>query len=51
MACDFLHQSLEVRRVVWPDSTVIEHAELDVHYDGGRFPGLQRIAQSSNQPH
>ena len=47
MACEFLQQSLEVRRVIEPDNTVIERAELDAHYDGGRFPGLRRIAQSS----
>jgi len=47
MACEFLHRSLEVRRVIGPDSTVIERAELDAHYDGGHFPGVRRIAQSS----
>jgi hypothetical protein len=47
MACELLQQSHEVRRVIGPDNTVIERAELDAHYDGGHFPGLLRIAQSS----
>jgi hypothetical protein len=47
MACELLQQSHEVRRLIGPDNTVIERAELDAHYDGGHFPGLLRIAQSS----
>jgi hypothetical protein len=46
-ACELLQQSLEVRRVIGPGGTVIERAELDAHYDGGRFPGLRCIPQPS----
>jgi hypothetical protein len=45
MACDLLQQSSEVWRVIGPDGVVIERAELEAHYDEGRFPGLRRAAQ------
>jgi hypothetical protein len=47
MACELLQQSVEVRRVIGPGSTVIDRAELDAHYDDGHFPGLRRITQPS----
>jgi hypothetical protein len=45
MACELLQQSYEVRRVIGPNGSVIERAELEAHYDEGRFPGLRRAAQ------
>jgi hypothetical protein len=42
LACELLHQSYDVRRVIEPSGAFIERQELDQHYDGGRFPGLQR---------
>jgi hypothetical protein len=45
MACELLQQSYEVRQVIGPNSSVIERAELEAHYDEGRFPGLRRAAQ------
>jgi hypothetical protein len=44
-ACEPLRQSYEVRRVIEPNGSVIERAELEAHYDEGRFPGLRRAAQ------
>jgi hypothetical protein len=44
-ACKLLQQSYEVRRVIGPDGAVIERAELEAHYDEGRFPGLRRATQ------
>jgi hypothetical protein len=44
-ACELLQQSHEVRRVIEPNGSVIERAELEAHYDEGRFPGLRRAAQ------
>ena len=40
VACELLAQSFDVRRILGPDGTSIERAELDGHYDEGRFPGL-----------
>ena len=40
VACERLAQSYDVRRVLEPNGTSIERAELDGHYDEGRFPGL-----------
>ena len=40
MACELLKQSYEVRRAIGPNGLRIERAELDEHYDEGRFPGL-----------
>jgi hypothetical protein len=45
MACELLRQSYEVRRAIGPNGSVIERAELEAHYDEGRFPGLRRPAQ------
>ena len=42
LACELLHQAYDVRRVIEPSGAFIERQELDQHYDGGRFPGLQR---------
>jgi len=48
IACELLHQSYQVRRVIGPNGSVIERAELDGHYDEGHFPGLRRaVAQPS----
>jgi hypothetical protein len=40
-ACEFLSQGNDVRRVIEPGGSFIERAELEQHYDGGRFPGLR----------
>jgi len=40
VACELLAQSYDVRRVLGPSGSSIERAELDGHYDEGRFPGL-----------
>ena len=45
MACELLQQSWDVRRVIGPDGSMIERAELDGHYDNGHFPGLRRAAR------
>jgi hypothetical protein len=44
VACELLSQSCDVRRIVEPNGSFIERAELDKHFDGGRFPGLRRHA-------
>ena len=36
-----LKQSSSVRRLIGPDGATIERAELDVHYNEGRFPRLR----------
>lgn len=46
LACELLHQSYDVRRVIEPSGAFIEREELDQHYDDGRFPGLQRRLQT-----
>jgi hypothetical protein len=46
VACELLSQSCDVRRVIEPNGSYIERAELDEHFDGGRFPGLRRHAPS-----
>ena len=56
VACELLAQSYDVRRVLEPNGTWIERAELDGHYDEGRFPGLaprkrrNRLALDMPQP-
>jgi hypothetical protein len=42
VACELLHQTLDVRRILEPNGRSIERPELDEHFDGGRFPGLRR---------
>ena len=55
VACELLAQSYDVRRFLEPNSTSIERAELDGHYDEGRFPGLtprkrrNRLARETQQ--
>jgi hypothetical protein len=49
-ACELLAQGADVRRVIDPRGAFIERAELDEHYDGGRFPGL-RIPQEPPARH
>jgi hypothetical protein len=46
IACELLHQSYDVRRIIGPHGSFIDRAELDAHYDEGRFPGpgLRRLA-------
>ena len=41
VACELLHQSYDVRRIVEPNGSCIELQELNAHYDEGRFPGLR----------
>ena len=41
MACELLQEAREVRRAIGPGGLTIERAELDAHYDEGRFPGLR----------
>jgi hypothetical protein len=43
VACELLSQSLDVRRILEPNGRSIERAELNEHYDYGRFPGLRRL--------
>ena len=45
-ACELLHRAYEVRRVIEPNGSFIERAELDEHYDNGHFPGL-RISKTA----
>ena len=40
-ACELLAEGNDVRRIVEPSGVFIERAELDEHYDSGRFPGLR----------
>ena len=42
VACELLSQSYNVRRVIEPSGASIERAELDAHYDEGKFPGRRR---------
>ena len=56
IACELLAQSCDVRRILEPNGMSIERAELDGHYDEGRFPGLtprksrNRLALDMPQP-
>jgi len=40
-ACELLAARCDVRRILEPNGRSIERAELDQHYDNGRFPGLR----------
>ena len=40
-ACELLALSYDVRRILETNGMSIERAELDEHYDQGRFPGLR----------
>jgi hypothetical protein len=42
VAGELLSQSLDVRRILEPNGCSIERAELNEHYDQGKFPGLRR---------
>ena len=44
-ACELLAHSYDVRRILEPNGMSIERAELDEHYDQGRFPGLRMPTQ------
>ena len=48
VACELLSQSFDVCRILEPNGRSIERAELDEHYDQGRFPGLRRM-ESAHQ--
>jgi hypothetical protein len=41
VACELLQEGREVRRAIGPGGLMIERAELNAHYDEGRFPGLR----------
>jgi hypothetical protein len=41
VACQLLARGCDVRRILEPHGRSIERAELDEHYDEGRFPGLR----------
>jgi hypothetical protein len=45
VACELLDRSNDVRRVIEPNGRFIDRAELERHYDGGRFPGLRAQAE------
>jgi hypothetical protein len=47
IACELLDQSNDVRRIIEPHGSFIERAELDAHYDEGRFPGLRRLVRTA----
>ncbi len=47
-ACELLAQSYDVRRILEPNGSSIERAELEGHYDEGRFPGLHLRKQRSH---
>jgi hypothetical protein len=40
-ACEMMKLSHVVRRAIGPDGATIEQAELEQHFDEGRFPGLR----------
>lgn len=40
-ACELRAEGCDVRRVIEPGGSFIDRAELDQHYDEGRFPGLR----------
>jgi hypothetical protein len=46
-ACELLAQAYDVRRIIEPSGSFIERAEIDAHYDYGRFPGLRRSQQAT----
>jgi hypothetical protein len=45
-ACELLSRAWDVWRVIEPNGAFIERAELDQHFDEGRFPGLRRQVSS-----
>jgi hypothetical protein len=47
IACELLAQSCDVRRILEPNGMSIERAELDGHYDEGRFLGLTLTPRKS----
>jgi hypothetical protein len=49
VACELMAQSFDVRRILEPNGSSIERAELDEHYDEGRFPGL-RLRKQRRHP-
>jgi len=49
-ACELLAQACDVRRIIEPSGGFIERAELEAHYDHGRFPGLWRSTANCTCP-
>ena len=49
VACELLSQSYDVHRIIEPHGPSIERAELDEHFDEGRFPGLRRHRWSPHE--
>jgi hypothetical protein len=46
-ACELLAEGRDVCRILAPNGRSIERAELDEHYDAGRFPGLRNSRRPS----
>jgi hypothetical protein len=44
-----LARSCDVRRILAPTGQLIERAEIEAHYDDGRFPGLRLVKGSSSR--
>jgi hypothetical protein len=49
-ACELLAEGNDVRRIVEPSGAFIERAELDEHFDRGRFPGLRILSPPLFKP-
>ena len=49
IACELLARSYDIRRILPPTGQAIERAEIEAHYDEGRFPGLRLVGRSSSQ--
>jgi len=50
VACELLKQSYEVRRVIEPDGSMLERAELEAHYDEGRFLDSDGLTRHTDFP-
>jgi len=49
MTCELLQRSYEGSPAIEPDGAVIDGAELEAHYDEGRFPGHRCATQPTRQ--
>ena len=49
IACELLARSYDIRRILPPIGQAIERAEIEAHYDKGRFPGLHLVERSSSR--
>jgi hypothetical protein len=49
IACELLARSCDVRRILAPRGQAIERAEIEAHYDDGKFPGLRLVGGSPSQ--